>query len=568
MARIAVAATAPFGADVLERLAAQHEVAALLTRPDAPRGRGRRVAPPAGEGRRRAARHPGAAARAARARPRPRRARPSSSAPTASSFPRSCSRSGSGSTSIRRSCPRWRGAAPVERAILAGDAETGVTIHETVKELDAGPIAAQERSRSARTTMPARCSSALRTSRRGCSTPCSPTRDRAFVPQACRRRHLRRQDRACRPPARPRPSGRRARAPGPRALAAHRRARRAARPAGDRLAGASGGRPARSSRSRCSRTAAGGWTPPPGCAAFADGAAISPARAAAFDVIRRVFEDEAYADRALRDGVGRPRRPRRGRSPGSSPTAPCSGPARSTTRSRRSAAGRSGASTRPCAPRCGSAPTSSCSSTGVPRYAAVNESVELVRRARLERAVPFTNAVLRRLADDGRACRRGAAGRDLGGGRARALLSRLGRRDVVARSRRRRRAGADAGPERGARDGRPARARRDRGRAGSRRPGRLARRARRRERARRRAGLAAERRLAARRPRGRLGAGRAGARPLRGARRQGDDARRARSSPSRSNEARARELEENVAPARRDERPGRPRRRARASRPS
>jgi methionyl-tRNA formyltransferase len=39
--------------------------------------------------------------------------------------------------------PRWRGAAPVERAIMAGDAETGVTIHRTVKELDAGPIAAQ-----------------------------------------------------------------------------------------------------------------------------------------------------------------------------------------------------------------------------------------------------------------------------------------------------------------------------------------------------------------------------------------------------------------------------------------
>ena len=36
---------------------------------------------------------------------------------------------------------------------------------------------------------------------------------------------------------------------------------------------------------------------------------------------------------------------------------------------------------------------------GVPRYAAVNESVELVRAARLERAVAFTNAVLRRLAD-------------------------------------------------------------------------------------------------------------------------------------------------------------------------
>src|SRR5262249_42623838 len=39
--------------------------------------------------------------------------------------------------------PRWRGAAPVERAILAGDRETGVTIHRTTPELDAGPIAAQ-----------------------------------------------------------------------------------------------------------------------------------------------------------------------------------------------------------------------------------------------------------------------------------------------------------------------------------------------------------------------------------------------------------------------------------------
>ena len=40
--------------------------------------------------------------------------------------------------------PRWRGAAPVERAILAGDPTTGVTIHETVPELDAGPVAARE----------------------------------------------------------------------------------------------------------------------------------------------------------------------------------------------------------------------------------------------------------------------------------------------------------------------------------------------------------------------------------------------------------------------------------------
>ncbi|SDK67641.1 methionyl-tRNA formyltransferase [Methylophilus rhizosphaerae] len=34
--------------------------------------------------------------------------------------------------------PRWRGAAPIHRAILAGDAETGVTIMEVVPRLDAG----------------------------------------------------------------------------------------------------------------------------------------------------------------------------------------------------------------------------------------------------------------------------------------------------------------------------------------------------------------------------------------------------------------------------------------------
>src|SRR3546814_603259 len=36
--------------------------------------------------------------------------------------------------------PRWRGAAPIQRAMLAGDAETGVTIMEVVPELDAGAM--------------------------------------------------------------------------------------------------------------------------------------------------------------------------------------------------------------------------------------------------------------------------------------------------------------------------------------------------------------------------------------------------------------------------------------------
>ena len=41
--------------------------------------------------------------------------------------------------------PRWRGAAPVQRAILAGDRLTGVSIMKVVAALDAGPIAAMER---------------------------------------------------------------------------------------------------------------------------------------------------------------------------------------------------------------------------------------------------------------------------------------------------------------------------------------------------------------------------------------------------------------------------------------
>ena len=40
--------------------------------------------------------------------------------------------------------PRWRGAAPIERAIMAGDMETGVTIIRLVEALDAGPIALAE----------------------------------------------------------------------------------------------------------------------------------------------------------------------------------------------------------------------------------------------------------------------------------------------------------------------------------------------------------------------------------------------------------------------------------------
>jgi methionyl-tRNA formyltransferase len=43
--------------------------------------------------------------------------------------------------------PRWRGAAPIAHAILAGDEETGVTLMEGTPELDAGPILAQTKTK-------------------------------------------------------------------------------------------------------------------------------------------------------------------------------------------------------------------------------------------------------------------------------------------------------------------------------------------------------------------------------------------------------------------------------------
>ncbi|HEY8262542.1 MAG TPA: methionyl-tRNA formyltransferase, partial [Methylosinus sp.] len=41
--------------------------------------------------------------------------------------------------------PRWRGAAPIQRAIMAGDAETGVMVMKMEAGLDTGPVAATAR---------------------------------------------------------------------------------------------------------------------------------------------------------------------------------------------------------------------------------------------------------------------------------------------------------------------------------------------------------------------------------------------------------------------------------------
>ena len=144
MARIAVVATAPFGADVLERLAPRHEIAYLLTRPDRPRGRGRRLAPPPAK---EVAERLGIPVR------QPERLG-DAFVPEVDTLvvvaygqlvPRSALERARWLNVHPSLLPRWRGAAPIERALMAGDEETGVSIIELVEELDAGPIAAQQR---------------------------------------------------------------------------------------------------------------------------------------------------------------------------------------------------------------------------------------------------------------------------------------------------------------------------------------------------------------------------------------------------------------------------------------
>ena len=138
---LAVAATAPLGAAVLEGLAERHDVELLLTRPDRPRGRGRRVgASPAKE----------AAERLGIPVEQPERLEAfPGEAPVVvvvaygALIPSALLGERLWLNVHPSLLPRWRGAAPVERALMAGDAETGVTIHRTTEELDAGPIASQ-----------------------------------------------------------------------------------------------------------------------------------------------------------------------------------------------------------------------------------------------------------------------------------------------------------------------------------------------------------------------------------------------------------------------------------------
>ena len=140
--RLAVAATAPFGAYVLEGLATRREIAFLITRPDRPAGRGRKL------------RAPAAKLTAERLgipvlQPDELDADFHLAADTVVLaaygvlIPEAQLERALWLNVHPSLLPRWRGAAPIERTLMAGDVETGVTIHQTVKELDAGPIAAQ-----------------------------------------------------------------------------------------------------------------------------------------------------------------------------------------------------------------------------------------------------------------------------------------------------------------------------------------------------------------------------------------------------------------------------------------
>ncbi|MGH2995050.1 MAG: methionyl-tRNA formyltransferase [Gaiellaceae bacterium] len=140
---IAVAATGSFGATILEGLAARREIELVLTRPDRKQGRGRKkLASPAKEV---AAQYEVRVEQPERLTEFPGEARIVIVADYGALIPEKLLGERLWLNVHPSLLPRWRGAAPIERAIMAGDRETGVTVHRTTAELDAGPIAAQRR---------------------------------------------------------------------------------------------------------------------------------------------------------------------------------------------------------------------------------------------------------------------------------------------------------------------------------------------------------------------------------------------------------------------------------------
>jgi methionyl-tRNA formyltransferase len=141
--------TSEFAVAVLRRLAASdHRPVLVVTRRDKPRGRGRRLsAPPAAE----AARELGIdllqpdTVNSEECRERIAAARPEEVCICAyGGLIKEPLLSDHAMLNVHPSLlPRWRGAAPIERAIEAGDEKTGVSIMRPIAEMDAGPVCLQ-----------------------------------------------------------------------------------------------------------------------------------------------------------------------------------------------------------------------------------------------------------------------------------------------------------------------------------------------------------------------------------------------------------------------------------------
>lgn len=149
--RTAYLGTSEFAATVLRRLAgSSHRPALVVTPPDRRQGRGRKVSPPPAA---LAARELGLDLLQAEnvndegALARIRAAEPEAVVvcafgqlirePLLSDYPM---------LNVHPSLlPRWRGAAPIERAIMARDPETGVCVMQLTAGLDSGPVALRER---------------------------------------------------------------------------------------------------------------------------------------------------------------------------------------------------------------------------------------------------------------------------------------------------------------------------------------------------------------------------------------------------------------------------------------
>ncbi|HWI22004.1 MAG TPA: methionyl-tRNA formyltransferase [Baekduia sp.] len=149
MTRFAYLGTSTFAAAVLRGLAAgPHEPVLVVTRPDAPKGRGRKLTPPP-------IAHVAQELGIELFQPQDINA-PESVERIEAAAPQELVVCAFGALigeplltryaplNVHPSLlPRWRGAAPIERALMAGDRETGVSIITLVEELDAGPIGAQ-----------------------------------------------------------------------------------------------------------------------------------------------------------------------------------------------------------------------------------------------------------------------------------------------------------------------------------------------------------------------------------------------------------------------------------------